>query len=180
MRENQLSYDDVLNYFGSDKIENRYMFIFDKMQEYIKVRGMEEDLFINPILLQQAVMDYFVDIYRMKEFHKIEKTDMMKILAYESYWILRRKPIQSKNGTFAEEVPVRLDDRHTYANEGFITTLIAHEFLFPEVDEPLSEDEEDTLLDFLRHLNYHLKYRSTDKQGLEMVFHAFKLGRKLR
>ncbi len=57
-------------------------------------REQQDSLVICEEILHQVVMDYFADVYRLKEFHKIENTNMAKILAYEAYWILRRKPIQ--------------------------------------------------------------------------------------
>ncbi len=94
MRETALSYDFIVNYFGKDTISGRYKFLYDKMQEYIMAREQQDSLVICEEILHQVVMDYFADVYRLKEFHKIENTNMAKILAYEAYWILRRKPIQ--------------------------------------------------------------------------------------
>lgn len=171
MRDNCLSYSEVVNYFGSTKITNRYKYIYDKMAAYIRARELEDELFIHEGVLQQAVMDYFVDMFRMKEFHKIDRADMTKIMAYEAYWILRRKPLQACAGA--------LDSRLVFANEGFITTWIAHELLIGTGEEPMSQDEEDNLLEFLRHLNYHLKYRSYDKQNLELMLYAYGTGRSI-
>ncbi|MCD8221903.1 MAG: hypothetical protein LUD07_06895 [Clostridiales bacterium] len=171
MRENCLSYSEIVNYFGDEKITDRYRFLYDKITEYIAVRGLQDKLMIHEGLLQQTVMDYFVDIYRLKEFHKIDKADMTKILAYEAYWLLRRKPILplAKSG----------ESRLIFANEGFVTTLVAHEFLLPSADEPLSQNEEEYMLEFLRHLNYHFKYRNIEKQNLELVLLSFKTGRSV-
>lgn len=171
MLGNMLSYDDVVHYFGSDKVADRYKFLYDKMSEYIRVRGLEDQLYIQEMVLQQVVMDYFVDIYRLKEFHKLNKANITKILAYEAYWILRRKPLQA--------VAEARDGKLVFANEGFVTTFLAHEFLFPGEAEPLTQEEEKLFLDFLRHLNYHLKYRNIDKQDLEAMLYSYQTGRIL-
>lgn len=172
MRENCLSYSDVIDYFGETKIADRYKYLYDHMQEYIKARNLEEKLSVHEGILQQVIMDYFVDIYRLKEFHKIDNVDMPKILAYEAYWILRRKPLQIASG--------ELNSRLVFANEGFVTTLFAHEFLLPDAREPMNPDEEETLLEYLRHLNYHLKYRAVDKQALELMLYAYRTGQNRR
>ena len=174
MRENYLSYSEVVDYFGQEKIANRFKFIYDKMTKYIEERGMEDKLYVNRAVLQQVVLDYFVDVFRLKEFHKIDKIDKSKILAYESYWILRRKPIQC----MSDALDAEMDDRLIFANEGYLTTSLAHEMLMPQADEPMSKEEENAFLDFLQHLNYHLKYRSVDKQTLELMLMAYKTGRK--
>lgn len=171
MRENCLSYNEIVDYFGEKTLTDRYRFIHDKLQEYIGARGLEESLYIHEGILQQAVMDYFVDIYRLKEFHKIDKVDIAKIMAYQIYWLLRRKPLQA-----APNCP---DSKLVFANEGFATTLIAHECLIPATDEPMSQEEEEYLLEYLRHLNYHFKYRNLDKQDLELMIYAFQTGKRM-
>lgn len=171
MRENALNYGEVLNYFGEQKVTDRYKYMYDKMTEYIRVRGLEDKLYVQECILQQVVMDYFVDLYRVKEFHKLDRANINKILSYESYWILRRKPLQMKEGV--------LDNKLVFANEGFVTTFLAHEFLLPMEAEPMTSQEEKQFLAFLRHLNYHLKYRNIDKQDLEAMFYAYQTGRLL-
>lgn len=170
MRDNCLSYSEIVNYFGNKKITDRYKYLYDKMDAYIRARELEDQLVIHEGILQQVVMDYLVDIYRMKEFHKIDHAGPTKIIAYEAYWILRRKPLQPCEGA--------LDSKLVFANEGFITTLVAHELLIQAGDEPMSQETEENLLEFLRHLNYHLKYRSCDKKNLELMLYAYQTGRK--
>lgn len=94
MQETMLSYDAIVNYFSEETIADRYKYLYDKMQDYINARGLQGSLNVCEGILHQAVMDYFADVYRLKEFHKIENINMTKIVAYEVYWILRRKPIQ--------------------------------------------------------------------------------------
>lgn len=171
MRENALSYGEIVEYFGETKITDRYRFLYDKMLEYITVRNQKEKLFICEPILQQVVMDYFADIYRLKEFHKIDKANITKILAYEAYWILRRKPLQIR--------PEVWDSKLAFCNEGFITTFLAHELLIPEETEPMSTEEEKRFLKYLQHLNYHLKYRQMDKQGLEAMLYSYETGRMM-
>ena len=169
MQETLLSYDVIVNYFGEESIKDRYKYLFEKMQEYINAREMQDCLLISEGILQQMVMDYFTDIYRLKEFHKIENINMTKIVAYEVYWILRRKPIQvSCMSGVSQKV---------FANEGFVTTFIAHEYLVPEEKEPLARDKEEAFLTYLKHIYYHLKYRCVDKQCLETMLYSFEIGK---
>lgn len=171
MSENSLSYREIVNYFGEVKVTDRYKFLYDKMKEYIRVRGLEDKLFIQEGILQQMVMDYFVDIYRLKEFHKLDKANITKILSYEAYWILRRKPIQV--------APGQTEYRLVYANEGFVTTFLVHEFLIPGESEPMTKEEEEQFFSLLRQLNYHLKYRNLDKQDLELLLLAYQTGKMM-
>lgn len=169
MQENMLSYDAVVNYFGEEVITDRYKYLFDKMQQYIDARKQQDCLFVCEKILHQMVMDYFADVYRLKDFHKIENINMTKIVAYEVYWIVRRKPIQVRDN---ESVSPKM-----FANEGFATTFIAHEYLVPEEREPLRPEKEEAFFKYLRHVNYHLKYRCLDKQCLELMLYSFETGK---
>lgn len=169
MQETLLSYDVIVNYFGKETIADRYKYLCDKMQEYINGRNLQDSLVIYEDILHQVIMDYFADVYRLKEFHQIENINMTKIVAYEVYWILRRKPIQI--------IGQSVNSKIVFANEGFATTFIAHEYLVPEEIESLSPDKEDAFLKYLRHIYYHLKYRCIDKQCLEIMLYSFKIGK---
>lgn len=171
MQETMLSYDAIMNYFGEEVVADRYKYLYDKMQEYINTRGMQDKLAVCEDILHQVVMDYFTDVYRLKEFHKINNINMIKIVAYEVYWILKRKPIQIK-GT-------EVNTKVVFANEGFATTFIAHEYLVPEETQPLSKEKEEAFLKYLQHLNYHLKYRPIDKQNLEVILYSFEMGKHI-
>jgi len=163
-----LSYDAIANYFGKEVIADRYKYLYEKMQQYINARKQQECLFVCEKILQQTIMDYFADVYRLKEFHQIENINMTKIVAYEVYWIVRRKPIQVRDNAEASKM---------FANEGFATTFIAHEYLVPEEREPLGPEKEDIFFKYLRHINYHLKYRCMDKQCLELMLYSFETGK---
>ena len=95
MQKNVLSYNEILEYFSEETIGDRYRFLYDKLKAYIDDRNLSDRLIVNEHVLQQMLMDYFADIHRLKEFHKIEHTNKAKIIAYEVYWLLRRKPLQA-------------------------------------------------------------------------------------
>lgn len=171
MLDNLVSYDELIQEYTEQTISERYMYLYDKINQYIVERKSENFLVINEELLQQAVMDYFTDVYRLKKFHRIEHINMTKIVAYEVYWLLKRKPIQLPQHSE--------DNKYTFANEGFLTTFIAHEMLVPNESNMLSEDESDDFIKLLKHINYHLKYRNLDKQTLELLLLSFETGKKL-
>ena len=168
MQKTSLSYGEIVSHFGKETITDRYRYLCDKMWDYINATKQEAVLYVNESLLQQAVMDYFADIYRLKEFHRIEHINITKIVAYEVFWLLRRKPIQLK-----EKGDV------VFPNEGFLTTFVAHELLVPRETEPLSQEQEDIFLKYLVHFNYHLKYRNVDKQCLEAILFSFETAKNM-
>ncbi len=67
-------------------------------------------------LLNQAVIDYFADIDRLKNFHKIDKINYLKVHAYSAYWLLRRKPIQ----IIQEDEDTEL----AFMNENFVASYL--------------------------------------------------------
>ena len=176
MTEASLNYNEITDHFGEETIRDRYRFLFDKMQEYIKERDQSNNLAVDESILQQAIMDYFADIYRLKIFHKIEHINKAKILAYEVYWILRRKPLQICN-SIIEKGKDDQTQKLVFANEGFSVTLIANDLLMPKPTVPMSPEKESIILDFLDQLYYHFKYRVIDKQSLETVLYAFDTGK---
>ena len=171
MQENSLSYKTILNYFGDDTIQGRYRYLYDKMKEYIEERDQQSELHVCANILQQVVMDYFTDVYRLKEFHKIQYINKIKIAAYEAFWILRRKPLQIQGDASDEKI--------VFANEGFVTTFFAHEILVPEETIPFAAEKEELFIKYLQHIYYHLKYRNIDKQCLETMLYSFETGRNL-
>ncbi len=168
MQDTSLNYDEIVAHFGKDTITDRYEYLYDKMQDYINETKQSDVLYVNTNLLHQVVMDYFSDIYRLKSFHKIEHANITKIVAYEVFWILRRKPIQLKESGEA-----------VFSNEGFLTVFVAHELLVPEETEPLNSQQEEIFLKFLAHFNYHLKYRNVDKQSIEAILFSFETAKKM-
>ncbi len=168
MQSTPFSYEQIVAHFSQETIQERYQYLHDKMQRYIDELKQSDLLYVNTSLLQQVVMDYFTDVYRLKEFHGIEHINITKITAYEVFWILRRKPIQLKE---AADI--------AFPNEGFLTVFVAHELLVPEEAEPLSEKQEAIFLKFLSHLNYHLKYRNVDKQCLESILFSFESAKNM-
>jgi len=171
-----MSYSEVIDHFGQNTIRDRYRFLFEKMQTYISERKLSDYLWISEKILQQLIMDYFTDIFRLQNFHKIENPNKAKILAYQVYWILRRKPIQIKS---PENELSSEDSRIVFPNEGFVTTLVSTEFLMLKEIIPLPESEEQAFFEFLDHLHYYFKYRNVDKQNLELIFYSFYVGNVL-
>lgn len=96
MPTNRKSYDysELVDSFGQEKIEARYVTLYEYLESFIKRNKYDKNVVIANSVLNQAVVDYFTDIYRLKEFHKIEHINYIKIHAYTAYWLLRRKPLQ--------------------------------------------------------------------------------------
>lgn len=171
METRMIDYNKLIDVFGEEKMKDRFKFIYDKMDEYLKVKNCLGKVVINRDSLNQSVLDYFTDIYRVKEFHDIEKVNISKIIGYQAFWLHRRKPLQV--------IEVESLNKYVFINEGFIMTYIAHELLIPDETIPMSEESQHNFKLFLDHLFYHLKYRTIDKQNLELMLFAFETGKNI-
>jgi hypothetical protein len=158
-------YDDVFQEFGEKKIEKRYETLLSALNIFIKKMGYSEDVYVNETILMYSLLDYFTDIMRIKSFHKIEHVNEVKIIAYETYWLLKRKPLQIKG----------IKKEYAFVNERFAFSHITN-FLSTEDDTKTKLLEGGSLDFFLNTLFYFLKYRHYDAQVIELMLLAFKAG----
>ena len=164
------SYGDVLRKIGANKIEQRYMDLYQAYMEFINSEGIAEKVKINSFILAHAIMDYFTDISRLKDFHKIEFTNTYKTMAYEISWLLRRKPIQ----VIKDE-----EESLVYINEKFILSYTIS-FLTKNEErtfyEDWSEAKRQSFNGFIESFYYYLKFRNCNAQTLELALLSFEAG----
>lgn len=155
------------DFVDTGKIEHRYNALLEGMENYIRGSKYEEKLRVNPSVLAEALRDYFVDIGRLKKLHNIPHVNSIKIVAYTSYWLLKRKPIQI----------LEVDRELIYANERYVFSYIM-DFLNNNVNpsDDLYFSEKEGLNAFRETLFYFLKYRFHEPSGLEMIITAFFAG----
>ena len=87
-------YSDIISEFTEKRIQERFQDFYDAYDDFIKKMHLKKVVRINSYTLWHAVLDYFTDISRLKKFHKIERVNTFKIMAYELSWLIRRKPLQ--------------------------------------------------------------------------------------
>ncbi|MCD8327284.1 MAG: hypothetical protein LUC90_11600 [Lachnospiraceae bacterium] len=171
METNSTSYDysDILRAFGKDKIEQRYEILHEYLVTFIKRHKYEGKVDIADSVLNQAVVDYFADIHRLKNFHHIEAINFVKIHAYTAYWILRRKPLQ-----IIEDDPSDLD--RAFVNERFVASYLLQYLRGNYTDVIILESERPAYYEFVKNLEYYLRYRTVTPQMLETMLEAYKAG----
>jgi hypothetical protein len=160
-----LDYNDIVEEFGREKIESRYEVLLSALDEFIKKMEYTDSVFINETLLMYSLLDYFADISRVKSFHKIKRVNEIKITAYETYWLLKRKPLQieSKHKEYA------------FVNEQFALSHIVS-FLVENRNSGFELMGSKNLDFFANTLFYFLKYRLYDAQTIELFLLSFKAG----
>lgn len=160
-------YKDVVNFFTEEKVINRYTSLVEMYEQFIIKQKIQDKVRLNRLTLLYVVMDYFSDVMRIKEFHKdISLINEIKIIAYESSWLLKRKPIQ---------LIVDDDKNFVFVNEDFIF------FIITQYLSEKSKRGKDILYDkkmspFWDTLIYYLKFRVVNPQALELMLTSFHAG----
>lgn len=168
------NYSDQVEEFGGEKIVSRRIDqISNEMKEFIKVHDLESIAEINEVLLFHAVLDYFSDIQRLKVYQDIKNPNEIKIKAYETAWLLRRKPIQL-TGQLE-------DDRNAFLNERFNLLRLASFMMGEDMYLPINSDS-DGYVEFEKYMDsllYYFKFRQCDPQSIEIMLLGFSAGRIL-
>ena len=68
IKEPKEGYQFILEKFGEEKIISRYNCLYELLSAYLKRKRLEERIHIIPAVLDHVIVDYFVDIYRLKDF----------------------------------------------------------------------------------------------------------------
>ncbi|HBA69791.1 MAG TPA: hypothetical protein DCZ40_10615 [Lachnospiraceae bacterium] len=159
--------DQLLAAFSEkeDKFIPRFVSLLDNMLDFIDKAEVKGKVVVNEMALGYMLLDYFEDIRRLKSFHGIEHVNSIKIVAYTSYWFLRRKPMQI----------LEQDKELIYINEKFILAYIL-DFLSGDDRVPILLRDNEGLKSFSESLLYFLKYRLHEANSLEMMLTAFFAG----
>jgi len=164
-----LEYTEVIKKFTEERIRKRYNRLLDSAQEFINKMSYSNHVVCNETMLMLAVLGYYSDIMRLKNFHQIDRTNDIKILAYETAWLLKRRPLQIKDSN---------DQKYAFCNEQFAYSQITHWFEKEDGQVGINALANDDLIFFSNTLFYHLKYRNYEPQTLELMLLSFMAGRK--
>jgi hypothetical protein len=163
-------YQFLLKYFPANKIHIRYSSLWADTVKVIETAGLESIVRIDEESFQMAIIDYFTDIARLKDFQDIERVNVDKIYGYEMFWFLRRHPIQ-----LLEDTPVHFDINEKIALGVFLPRILAEAGLPYTVDDQ-NEDFRKRLKLLIDLLFYNLKFRTYTQQSLELMIEAFICG----
>lgn len=166
-----IKYDELVKTVGMETIQSRIQQISQEMLDFLKSNELEAIAYIHEMALTHAIMDYFSDIQRLKDYQQIEHVNEIKIKAYETFWLLKRKPLQLK--TQIE------DDRLLYVNEKFLLTRLTSFMLEDDINMPIVGEKSIAFKNFLNTLYYYMKFRRCDAQAIELMLLAFKAGHVL-
>lgn len=150
-------------------IEARYCKLLIQIQDLLEAAKIMDYVRVDEKLLGYAVLDYFEDIDRLKDFEGIERTNVAKIYGYETFWLLRDKPIQITSS----EIPWEF----LFINEKIFAVILFAKMLRAAGAGPDSKSAQ--LLPLLKLMYYNFRYRQFTQKSLELMVSAFLCGCKL-
>lgn len=164
-----LNYDRIFSEFSEEVIQGRYTFLYKECIHFLDSMNLKGKVRIDETILMHTVLDYFSDVSRLKSFHKIFHINEIKVISYETYWLLRRKPLQ----VIKEETE---GDSLSFINEKFAFSRIAAFLVHRQGHLVLNDIDKKSFLNYLDTLYYFLKYRQYDPQVLELMILGFRAG----
>lgn len=167
MENNERSYEYLLEIFTEEALLHRFQFLYGKAKEYIASLKLGDILSVNEYLIDEIVLDYFADIARLKNFHHIERVEPIKVASYTAYWVNRKKPIQMLRSPENDEIK-------KFQGFGLINEIFASSVFIAMVyntARPIATSFA-SFNRFQKVLKYHLTYRQTTAQMLELVLYA--------
>ena len=146
IKEPNEGYQFILEKFGEEKIESRYHCLYELLSAYLKRKRLEERVRIAPAILDHVIVDYFVDIYRLKDFQGMDLVNDTKIMAYTSFWLLRHKPLQILDTENADDL--------VYVNEDAVGEILRTQLFKKPEDTVLLPDRAERIDDFVNTMKY--------------------------
>lgn len=150
------SYEYLVKQFTEDTILKRELYWFREANRAIREMKLEGKAVVNKNRLHHMILNYFADIARLKEFHKIKKINIAKVYGYSAYWFLRTSPIQLTSD--------KVNNNQLFVNEKCISLVLWGIFMEEHKDSIRNE----ILSKYLNETYYFFKYRNYNPQSIEL------------
>jgi hypothetical protein len=161
--------EELNDSFTDAYIKNVGILIHKMAEDFYQENELEGKVYFNENIFDDCLIDILVDIARLKHFHDITNVNIIKLMAYTASWCLKRKPFQLVEGC---------EEKYIYVNEKFALSLLlqgsgcfGNSVYYPEEEKELTKG--------IWHIFYHLKYRNTNPQTLELFLVGLENGQKL-
>ena len=129
------------------------------MNIYIDDRELSGKVIVNKKVLKEAVVNFYVDIARIKVLHGIKEPSIEKDNAYKAYWLLRRKALQ---------VIGHFDDCE-FINEHFVTVYLLSVLSRQKNINDDMKKKNQSWSNFSTLLYRNMQYRPLSQQSLELM-----------
>ena len=92
------NYRELIDEVGVDKFRERFEELQKTAMEFIEMAGFSETAYCNERILMQVILDYFMDVMRLKEFHSIERIHREAVCIHD--FLDRSEKTNSVSGLF--------------------------------------------------------------------------------
>lgn len=155
-------YQDLVQLYPFEK---RFQHLLQEIQDILERMNVTDEVTVNTDLLGKAIVDYFEDVDRLKRYEGIERINVAKIYAYETFWLVKRSPIQLRRNDLAADF--------LSINEKVFTCMLLAK-MFREAGK--SYDYHPAVVELYDLILYNLKYRGYNQKSLELMVTAFLCG----
>ena len=152
-------YKDLFEEFTEDEIFSCVKGLYQKAAEFLLNGKFPKEIYLNETIYLYCWRDIFEDIAKLRRFHGLESEDDIKLYAYTAAWWIKRKPFQHKENC---------DERFLYVNENFAVTILLQASHLYDKESGNYTVSKDKVLQVVKPLLYHLKYRPVTPQILEL------------
>lgn len=156
--------------FSDEYINNAGLLVHKLAEEFYQDNDLEGKVYFNDNIFEYCLIDILVDIARLKHFHDISRVNYVKFIAYTASWCLKRKPFQLVEGC---------DEKYLYVNEKFALSLLLQASGCYDENVNYYEEDQKELINAIGQMFYHLKYRNTNPQTLELFLIGMETGKKI-
>lgn len=162
--------EELQETFTDEYIRNTGTLIHKLAEEFYKENHLNGKVYFNDNIFQYCLIDILVDLARLRYFHDISQVSYVKFIAYTASWCLKRKPFQMIEG--CEEKFIDINERFA------LTLLLQAGGCFDENVDYYAKDQKE-LVKGIKQIYYHLKYRNTNPQTLELFLIGLEHGKKI-
>ena len=162
--------EELNNTFSDEYIYNVSLLIHQMAEEFYNEQKLNGKVYFDDSIFEYCLIDILVDIARLKYFHDIELVNYVKLMAYTASWCLKRKPFQMIEGAGAQYI---------YVNEQFALSLLLQASGCFASDMKYAKEDIEKVEKSVEQIFYHLKYRNTNPQTLELLLIGVEKGKLL-
>lgn len=156
--------------FSDAYIRNAGILIHKLAERFHDENQLEGQVYFNDNIFEYCLIDILVDIARLKHFHDISRVNYIKFIAYTASWCIKRKPFQLIRGC---------EEKYLYVNERFALSLLLQAGGCYDENVNYYEEDKKELVEAVGQMFYHLKYRNTNPQTLELFLVGLTTGEKV-
>lgn len=162
--------EELYGAFTTDYVRSLGMLIRKLAEDFYKKNELEGKVYFNDDIFEHCLIDILVDLARLKHFHDIDRANYVKLIAYSASWCLKRKPFQIIEGAAEDWI---------YVNEKFALTMLLQAGGWDDQNVSYCVKDQENLVNAVGQMIYHLKYRNTNPQTLELFLIGLESGQKL-